>query len=190
MSQRLGTMVRSGRSVAVLFACLGALSSAFGDDLSTDDRIFRLCNELNQATFDGHPERALALTYPKLVAVAGRDNVLAALKASAAGGPDFQPLGIRCEPPAQHSSAAGLDFALVPMMTRARVADGTLLSPGHYLVISDNAGASWTFLYLKAGVTIDKLKFLFPDGIGAMPLPADQKPIFIPSRPDAAASAP
>jgi hypothetical protein len=183
-------MARVGRGVAVLVACLGGLSPAFGDDLSIDDRITRLCNELNQATFDGHPERALALTYPKLVAAAGKDNVLAALKASAAGNPDFQPLDIRCQPPAQHSSAAGLDFALVPMMTRARVADGTLLSPGHYLAISENAGASWTFLYLKAGVTIDKLKFLFPDGIGDMPLPAEQKPIFIPSHPDAAASAP
>ena len=167
-----------------------ACPAAPGRPVSTDDKITRLCTDLGTATFGGHPERAVELTFARLAELAGRDQMLAALKASAAGSDDFRTLGIACEQPTQHSSAGGLDFALVPTLARVRTKDGLVYMPQHYLAISSDHGGNWTFLFLSPGVTVDKLRPLLPDGLGDMSLPKAQQPLIIPARPTPAASAP
>ncbi|MEP6505706.1 MAG: hypothetical protein ABJD97_20400 [Betaproteobacteria bacterium] len=168
----------------------GACSAATARPVSTDDKIARLCTDLGTATFGGHLDRAVELTFPRLVQLAGRDQVLASLEASAQGSDDFRTLGISCEQPTQHSAAGGLDFALVPTLARSRTKDGLVYMPQHYLAISPDHGATWTFLFLSPGVTVDKLRPLLPDGIGDMRLPTAQQPLLIPTRPASAASAP
>jgi hypothetical protein len=79
--------------------------------------------------------------------------------------------GTGCSAPTQHSTAGGLDFALVPIVTRARVGTRLLDSPGHDLAISDDHGTHWTFLYLKSGITEQALRSMIPDGLGGLTLP-------------------
>ena len=183
--------LRPWLAAACVALCTGtAVAATAARAVSTDDRIRRLCTDLGTATFGGHPERAVELTFPRLVELAGRDNVLASLKAAAAGSAELKTLGVACEQPTQHSSAGGLDFALVPTLARARTPEGLVYLPQHYLAISPDRGATWSFLFLSPGVTLEKLQPLLPDGIGDMHLPAAQKPFAIPTRPPAAASAP
>jgi hypothetical protein len=161
--------------------------AAVGNPVSTDDRITGLCQDLGAAIFGGRLDRALELTFPRLVALAGRDQVAASLRASAEGSAAFKTEAIACEPPTQHSTAGGLDFALVPTLARARTPDGLVYLPQHYLAISSDRGRAWTFLLLGPGVTIEKLRPLLPDGIGDMTLPVAQQPFAIPVRPSASA---
>ena len=183
---------RALRSWAVgVAAALAAGSSAAvgGAPLSSDDRITGLCQDLGAAILEGRLDRAIELTFPRLVALAGRDQIRASLQASADGTPEFKTLAIACQPPTQHSAAGDLEFALVPTLARARTPDGTIYLPQHYLAISPDHGRSWTFLFLSPGVTVQKLRPLLPDGIGDMTLPAAQQPFRMPG-PMTPASAP
>jgi hypothetical protein len=176
----------AGVGLAAWLAASGC--AAIGNAVSTDDHITRLCQDLGAAIFDGRLDRAIELTFPRLVALAGREQILASLRASAEGSAEFKTQAIACEPPTQHSTAGGLDFALVPTLARARTPDGLVFLPQHYLAISPDHGRSWTFLLLGPGVTIEKLRPLLPEGIGDMTVPAAQQAFAIPTRPAASAS--
>jgi hypothetical protein len=187
--------VSARRVRALVAAALAASCAAAGaaqptlKSLPNADRIVNACNELAKAVLDGNIDRGIALTYPRLVELVGRERLAAAMKAASAGSPQFTALGARCEAPAQYASASGLRIALVPAMTRARVPEGTLLVPNHYLAVSSDNGETWTFLFLNPGATPEQLQQFFPDGIGDLHLPAAQKPILLPSASASASAA-
>ena len=180
----------SGRCIAGAAACFVAAACAAPiKPVSTDQAITERCDELGKAILDGHTDRAVALTFPTLVNLAGRDRIVEAMQASARGTAEFKTLAITCQAPTQHSSAGGLDLALVPTLATVSTPQGLLFQPQHDLAISADHGRSWTFLLLAPGATPDTLRRLLPGGIGDMALPAAQQPFALRANPASAASA-
>jgi hypothetical protein len=165
----------------VATACVAA-----GKPVSTDQTITERCDELGKAILDGHIDRAVTLTFPALVALAGRDRIVEAMQAAARGTAEFKTLSITCQIPSQHSSAGGFDLALVPTLATVTTPRGPLFQPQHYLAISADRGRNWTFLLLAPGATPGSLRKLLPDGIGDIALPAAQKPFALRADPASA----
>ena len=139
--------------------------------MTTDLRITRLCNEMNHAALAGQFDRTVALIYPKLVALVGADALTYALKSSLDGTDQFKVTVMDCSAPTRHSTAGGLDFALVPIVTRARVGNQFLQMDGYDLAVSDDHGAHWTFLYVTPKDTEQTLRPVIPEGLGGLTWP-------------------
>ena len=140
----------------------------------------RTCNELNAAAFNNDTDKALDLMYPDLFKVITRDQAIELLHKVLEKNDQFQVTGMRCEPPIQTTIVGSRLFALLPVSTQARVPGGTFQYISYYLGISDNAGSTWTFLFMKHNPDQEQLQKILPGGIGNITIPPEQQGNFIP----------
>jgi hypothetical protein len=143
------------------------------------DRIRRAAQENSAAIAAGNYGRVVDLTFPKVVEeIGGREKMIELLRHGTeemkANGSVI--LGADVAEPREIVRAGDKRFAIVPIIIRAKVSNGTLRSKSFLLAISSDEGKTWTFID-GAGLTKGKLGELFPDHTPSLSLPAKEEPV-------------
>ena len=155
---------------------------------SQTERIRELAAENSAALTSGNYSRFVDLTYPKVVEmVGGRDRMIETLRR---GTEDMKAhggtiLGTEVSEPKEVVTAGDKQFAIVPMITRVQVPDGTLRSKGFLIAVSEDRGKTWTFMdgagfVREPGKERERLAQVLPDFPAQLSLPAPEQPVLEP----------
>lgn len=128
-------------------------------------------NEYVSAQNRKDEEKIFSLTYPKVIEIeGGRQSFLDKINGSLNSAKDFAYLAGK---PAQIIDTEGKIFAVIPVSTKQRVADGWKFSREVVIAVSEDKGRGWTF----ADVTdLEKRKLIFPTAIDKLQIPEIKPP--------------
>jgi hypothetical protein len=152
------------------------------------ERIRKLAAENSAALSSGNYTRLVELTYPKVVEmIGGRDKMIETLRR---GSEDMKAhgsaiLGAEVSEPKEVVTSGEKQFAIVPMVLRVQVPDGTLRSKGFLIAVSEDRGKTWTFIdgagiIKEPGKEREKLAQVLPDFPAQLSLPAREQPVLEP----------
>jgi hypothetical protein len=173
------------RSLTFL-ATLVAAQLASAD--SQTERVRQVAAQNSAALTSRDYARLVDLTYPKLVELlGGRDKMIEMLRS---GNEDMKArgsaiLGAEVSEPKEIVIAGEKQFAIVPMVVRVHVPEGTLRSKGYLIAVSEDHGNSWKFVdgagLHKAQVTERETLAQIVAGFPAqLSLPAWEPPVLEP----------
>jgi len=94
-------------------------------------------------------------------------------------------LGVEVSEPKEVVTAGEKQFAIVPMIVRIQLPDGTLRSKGFLIAVSEDHGKTWTFIdgggiIKEPGKEREKLAQVIPDFPTQLSLPAREQPMLEP----------
>ena len=84
--------------------------------------------------------------------------------------------------PGPVSEVHGKLYALVPQIIKMRVSQGTLVTEGHLMAISEDQGHRWYFTDTAPLVDDQKLAMIFPELVGKIKIPPRKPPTLRPDR--------
>jgi hypothetical protein len=168
---------------SVTLIAIAACAQLVNADPQTE-RIRKLAAENSGALSSGNYTRLVELTYPKVVQmVGGRDKMIETLRR---GSEDMKAhgsaiLGAEVSEPKEVVTSGEKQFAIVPMIVRVQVPDGTLRSKGFLIAVSEDRGKTWTFIdgagiIKEPGKEREKLAQVLPDFPAQLALPAREPP--------------
>lgn len=170
-------VARISTLIVALFAPAAAMAEVSQQALTVQAR----CNEMQAKIVAEDVDGAMEFIFPRLVELIGADKMAFSLLRGAAAVKTLNAT-VTCAVPTQFSKVGGRLFALVPMLTTARIVHdtqgkGQLKQWSSTLAISENMGQTWTFLHVgEAGVP----EALVAGGIGNIVIPPKDKGIFTP----------
>jgi hypothetical protein len=185
------------RPISFVFVAVACSVQALRGDaqtvraLSSDaqaEQIHKLAIENSLALISGNYARLVDLTYPKLVEmIGGRDKMIEMLRS---GNEDMKAhgsaiLGAEVSEPKEIVVAGDKQFAIVPMVVRMHVPEGTLRSNGYLIALSEDHGNTWKFidgagLHKGAVTERETLAQIVPGFPAQLSLPAWKPPVLEP----------
>jgi len=165
-----------------------AICTQFANADPQTEQIRKLAAENSAALTSGNYARLVELTYPKVVEmIGGRDKMIETLRK---GTEDMKAhgnaiLGAEVSEPKEVVPRGDKQFAIVPMITRMQVPEGTLHFKGFLIAISEDRGKTWTFidgagLVKEPGKEKEKLAQVLPDFPPQLSLPTPEQPVLEP----------
>ena len=116
---------------------------------SQTERVRQVAQQDSAALTSGDYAHLVDLTYPKLVELlGGRDKMIETLRT---GTEDMKAhgsaiLGAQVSEPKEIVIAGDKQFAIVPMVVRVHVPEGTLRSSSFLVAVSEDHGKTWKFI--------------------------------------------
>jgi hypothetical protein len=152
------------------------------------ERLRTLAAEDSAAITSGNYARLVDLTYPKLVELmGGRDKMIEMLRR---GAQDMKAqgsviLGAEVAEPKEVVTVGDKQFAIVPMIVRVQVPEGTLRSKGFLIAVSEDRGNTWRFidgagLHKTQGGEREALAQILPGFPTQISLPSWEPPVMEP----------
>ena len=142
------------------------------------ERIRKGAEENSAALTAGDFSRVVDFTYPKAVEMlGGREKMVELLRH---GTEEMQSqgaaiLGAQVTEPKEVVTFGTKRFAIVPMVVKSRIPEGTITAKSFLLAISTDEGMTWTFLD-GAGITKEILAQVIPDFPPQLSLPTKEPP--------------
>ena len=141
-------------------------------------------NEAGKAFVAEDYGRLVDLTYPKLVElIGGREKMIAMIKGEVAQWhkQGFSVLSQSAEAPTQTFKVGNELYAVLPVVLKMKVPDGTLVGKSTMIAVSEDSGEHWTFAD-ATNADSRMLKTLFPAAADKLQLPVAQKPVLYPEK--------
>lgn len=168
-------MKKTMMAVLVMIACFPAAGQ------NQNENLIRLANEAGQATVKGDFARLVDLTYPKLVAMAGgREMMISFLEKDSreSKSQGMELLSMTCSSPIQIETVGKETFAILPIVLKLKVPEGTLLAKSSMIGITEDSGKTWTFVSADSS-NPKMMKALFPEAADKLKIPADERPVLV-----------
>ena len=145
------------------------------------ERIHEQATALVAAYRANEYEKALQMTYPRIMELAGGREKMLALVKQAAGEmnkKDFKVDSVDVGEPSDPVQGNNKLFSIVPETLHLIMPHAIGESPGYLLAISADQGETWTFVD-GAGLTAENVRSICPDFPDALKLPDKQTPSFL-----------
>jgi len=124
------------------------------------------------AAYEREDYSALAsLTYPRQVELMGGPEGMAKILSRALKAEGTEVLSTVAGEPEEVTRVGPQLFAIVPTTLRMKSPRGTLMGDGFLIGVSDDGGATWTFVDGSGGRNEAKIKTLLPAAAGKLRLP-------------------
>ena len=149
-------------------------------DATHTERIKQQAQELCDAMLSADYDKAVKLTYPKLVELmGGRTNFIAAVRnaMSQTQSAQFRIESVTVGEPRDLIQVKTEKYVIVPTTMKMKVPEGLLVGEAFMIGISSDGGRNWTFVD-SGGRSMDKtqLMVLFPSAAEKLRLPEVKKP--------------
>jgi hypothetical protein len=161
----------------VTLLCFALSAFALGQKSSNSrENILRDASRLAADLSSGDGNSAASMIYPKALSALGGPEKVAAVFAAGPEVAKEKGIAIRVSVPSAPEKVENVGprlFAVIKINTHLETASGANDLTSYWLAVSDDVGANWTFvIFPNYSNAADDVKFLFPDGIGSLILPA------------------
>jgi hypothetical protein len=125
---------------------------------------------------NGNGSSAASMIYPKALSALGGPEKVAAVFSAGPQVAREKGIAIRVSVPSAPEKIVNVGprlFAVIKINTHLETGSGANDLTSYWLAVSDDVGSNWTFvIFPNYANAAEDVKFLFPDGIGSLVLPA------------------